>query len=328
MKEQFDYSTPRASSMAVVKQANEIIAEYDKLRLKLTVRQLYYRFVAKGLIENTYRSYKNIAAIVDMGRKRGLIDWSAIEDRTRNVENPNVWSSPGSIMRAVAEQYKEDSWVGQKARVEVWVEKEALVGVIEQACEELRVPFLACRGYLSQSEAYEAGKRFQALRQRGLQPVVFHLGDHDPSGIDMTRDNAARISEFARGSVEVVRLALNREQIDQYDPPPNPAKETDSRFENYRDEHGDESWELDALEPTVIIDLVQAAIRERIDDMGAWNQREGDEEENRQTLEQASDGFDDVKRYFKYRHDTPGEIPEDTTPEELLVDLEARDDEE
>ncbi len=326
MKERFDDGTFRAAGLAVVTQANQIIAEYNAMNLKLTVRQLYYRFVAKGLIENTYRSYKNLANTIDLGRKRGLIDWADIEDRTRNVERPNVWKSPADIMSAVANQYKEDPWIGQEYRIEVWVEKEALVGVIEQACEELRVPFLACRGYLSQSEAYDAGKRFQGLRRNGLKPVVLHLGDHDPSGIDMTRDNTDRITEFSRGSVEVVRLALNRDQIDEYDPPPNPAKETDSRFETYREEHGDESWELDALEPTVIIDLVQEAIRERITDQDAWDAREKSEAENKLALEGASENWEGVKRYVKF-HDTA--INEDlmngNTPDDMLSEIEMQE---
>lgn len=326
--ETFDTTKFRPAGLATVAHANKIIASYQRQGLTLTVRQLYYRFVAAGLIENTFRSYKNLASTIDAGRRRGLIDWSAIEDRTRNLDKPNHWTSPEEIVAAIAEQYKEDPWVEQSCKIEVWVEKEALVGVIEQACKELRVPFLACRGYLSQSEAYEAGKRFQRAARAGFDPIIFHLGDHDPSGIDMTRDNAARVREYSHGAVEVVRLALNRDQIDEYNPPPNPAKETDSRFEAYRDEHGDESWELDALEPSVLIDMIQSAVRERID-QEKWDAHMAQEEAKRDALQDASDNWEGVTRYLKYREqDAPYNDEADAqTVDGLLEDLEARDEE-
>lgn len=324
MKEVFDAGTFRAAGLETVQQANTIIADYQRQGLKLTVRQLYYRFVAKGLIPNTFRSYKNLANTIDLGRRRGLIDWSAIEDRTRNLDRPNVWSSPESIIAAVAEQYKEDPWRSQPHYIEVWVEKEALVGVVESACEDLRVPFLACRGYLSQSEAYDAGKRFQRKRRDGFDPVIFHLGDHDPSGIDMTRDNAERVREYSGGSVEVVRLALNRDQIDEYNPPPNPAKETDSRFEGYVAEHGDESWELDALEPSILIELIQTAIRDRID-QDEWDASMAQEEEARDGLETASTNWDGVRRYLKYRDEGVTDDNAEPTVEDRLVECADRD---
>lgn len=325
-KERFDFSSFRPAGLKVVEQANTIIASYRAQGLTLTVRQLYYRFVAAGLIENTQRSYKNLASIIDLGRKRGKIDWSAIEDRTRNVERPAAWDSVESIVEAIAAQYKEDPWAEQDYKVEVWVEKEALVGVVEQACRDLRVPFLACRGYLSQSEAYGAGKRFQKAKLDGYKPVIFHLGDHDPSGIDMTRDNAKRVREFSGGSVEVIRLGLNMEQVEQYGPPPNPAKETDSRFEGYRDEYGDESWELDALEPAVLIDLIQTAVRGRID-FAKWDAHMEKEQEKRDALADAADNWSGVERYLRFRdHNLPyNDEADDLTVEDALIEMESSD---
>jgi hypothetical protein len=324
MREQFDYGQFRAAGLETVESANEIIADYQRQGLTLTVRQLYYRFVAKGLIPNNFRSYKNLANTIDIGRRRGLIDWAAIEDRTRNLEKPNVWRDPDQIISAVAEQYREDLWKTQPRYIEVWVEKEALVGVIESACEELRVPFLACRGYLSQSEAYDAGKRFQLVSRQGRSPLIFHLGDHDPSGLDMTRDNAERVREYSRGAVEVIRLALNRDQIDEYDPPPNPAKESDSRFDAYREEHGDESWELDALEPSVLIDLIQSAVREQIDEP-SWDAAREAEEENKRSLSDAAQDWSAVARYLKYRDEGVTDDGPDPTIEDRLAECEDRD---
>jgi hypothetical protein len=164
-----------------------------------------------------------------------------------------------------ADGYFEAIWEGQEYRPEIWVEKDALVDVIAQACRETRTPYFSCRGYVSQSEMYDAAKRFQRRRRSGHTPIVIHLGDHDPSGIDMTRDIRDRLTLMSWGDVEVRRIALNMDQIRQYGPPPNPAKLTDSRGTAYVDLYGTDSWELDALEPRVLTDLIQHELGSVID---------------------------------------------------------------
>lgn len=261
----------------------------------LTLRQLYYQFVARGMIPNKQTEYKRLGSVINDARLAGLIDWSMMEDRTRTVRGVTHWSDPSSIVEAVAKQYKEDLWRDQKFRPE---EKDALVGVIERACRDLRVDYFACRGYTSQSAQYEAGQRFQRNQMAGQTPVVFHFGDHDPSGIDMTRDNTDRLSMFARIGVDVRRLALNMSQVEQYDPPPNPAKETDSRASEYIRRFGGQSWELDALEPTVIDRLIRDNINELID-RRKWNATLREEEANREALQATSDRWDDVCEFVR-----------------------------
>lgn len=266
----------KAETRVVIDQANGIIDEYRAAGYTLTLRQLYYQFVARDLIPNTQRSYKRLGSIINDGRMAGYIDWDAIEDRTRNLERNAHWRSPADGIQSLRDQYRIDMWSNQPNRVEVWIEKEALIGVIEGVCTELDVPYFACRGYVSQSEQYRAGLRARSFYNRASQDtVILHFGDHDPSGIDMTRDNYDRLRTFAgyRGKPRVVRVALNMDQVHEYRPPPNPAKVTDSRFEGYRREFGDESWELDALEPSVI----DALIREHVDayrDEAKWAVRE------------------------------------------------------
>lgn len=252
-------------------QACQIIAQYEAQGLVLTLRQLYYQFVARGILPNSDRSYDNLGKLVSDGRLAGLISWTAIEDRTRFLRGLGSFSSPSEAVASVRQSYRRDLWEGQPWRPEVWIEKDALVGVIEGICHELRVDFFACRGYNSQSEQWRAGRRFASRVQRGQRPIVFHLGDHDPSGIDMTRDNRDRLSMFAGVPVQVVRLALNMGQVDQYQPPPNPVKLTDSRSADYRATYGEESWELDALEPTVLRDLIRDAVM-AVRDEGLWDQ--------------------------------------------------------
>lgn len=302
--EQFVEIKFRADTLAVIDQANRIIEEYLRQGFKLTLRQLYYQFVSRDLLRNAQKEYKRLGSIIDNGRQAGLIDWSAIEDRTRNLESPNTWTDPESILSAVANQYVENWWASQRKYVEVWIEKDALTGVIEPVCEEFQVPYFACRGYVSHSEMYSAAQRLKKIARKGQQPLILHLGDHDPSGMHMTEDNHNRLEQFmwGHGNIRVKRLALNRDQIDEYNPPPNPAKETDSRFEAYAAEHGDESWELDALEPSVIDGLIRSALDDIIDPE-PWAAAQEKSEANKSALAELADRWDEVLRYLRDEED-------------------------
>ena len=281
MKEQFINWNPARKSLETVERANEIVADYTAQGFQLTVRQIYYQFVARGLISNTEKSYKSLSKTLNMGRLAGMIDWDAIEDRTRSLETNLRLRDPKHGIELIRNQYAIDMWGNQPQRVEVWIEKEALAGVIAGVCGELDVPYFACRGYVSQSEQWRAGHRFRGSERT----VVLHLGDHDPSGMDMTRDNDRRLTLFAGyESVTVRRIALNMDQIEEHNPPPQPAKGTDARFPDYLAKYGDESWELDALEPQMLVDLIRETIAEYVDD-DAWTEREEQLEEDLATLD-------------------------------------------
>jgi len=241
-----------------ITQAEQIVAQYQAQGFILTLRQIYYQFVARALIPNTEQSYKRLGNIISDARRAGLIDWNAIEDRTRFIRELSSWDTPQSILKSAKDSYHRDLWEHQTKRVEVWIEKDALVGVIEGICNETDVPFFSCRGYVSDSEMWRAGIRILRHTRGGQPVVVLHLGDHDPSGLDMTRDIRERLGLFSGYTdFEVRRVALTMEQIEEQQPPPNPAKITDSRYEGYASEYGNNSWELDALEPRFISDLIR-----------------------------------------------------------------------
>jgi hypothetical protein len=188
----------QARTLTLIEQANEIISEYAMQGFTMTLRQLYYQFVSRDLLVNQLKSYKRLGSIVSNGCDAGLIDWDAIEDRTRELVTHNSWDSPQAIINAVARQYREDIWQNQIYRPEVWIEKAALLGVVAPICDEFRVPYFAHIGNNSQSEQYKAGQRFADLFDQGRIPLVLHLADHDPNDIDMTRDNAERLELYAR----------------------------------------------------------------------------------------------------------------------------------
>ncbi len=281
------------SSKRVIDQANAIIAEYSKQGYQLTLRQLYYQFVSRDYLPNTIKSYKRLGSIINDARLAGLIDWDAIEDRTRSLRGIPHLLKPGDAIARAAHSFYMDKWVGQKFRPEVWIEKEALAGVIERICCELDIPFLSCKGYTSQSEMWASAMRLKRLADdHGQTPVILHFGDHDPSGIDMSRDIADRLRIFM-GGLELKRLALNMPQIKQYKPPANPAKSTDSRYMDYQRKFGDESWELDALEPTVLAGLVRGAV-ESLLEKEKFDAIVKQETKHRLLLNKASDKWDEV----------------------------------
>lgn len=287
--------------LQVVAAANRIIAEYRAQGFELTLRQLYYQFVSRSLIPNTQRDYKNLGETINEARLLGLIDWHAIVDRTRALRGYSTWESPAEILESAAGGYSEDRWKGQTRRVEVWIEKDALTGVIAPICGELQVPYFSCRGYTSQSEMWVGAQRYlRRLRNDGQGTLVLHFGDHDPSGIDMSRDIEDRIRLFMGEDAEFFefeRIALTQSQVDQYQPPPNPAKITDSRCAGYIRAHGDESWELDALEPRVIADLIRERVTEEIDDT-AWERVATSEETARGQLNALSTRWEEVTEWL------------------------------
>lgn len=128
-------------------------------------------------------------------------------------------------------------------------------------------------------------------------PIVFHLGDHDSSGIDMTRDLLDRFTVFM-GDIPVERLALNMDQVERFQPPPNPAKESDSRFAGYVELYGYESWELDALDPATIAGIIENALLSIRDD-SAWQEIEDEEREQRRILQATEDRWEEIVEYLQ-----------------------------
>jgi len=275
----------RQEALDIIEAANKIITEYECDGHDMTLRQLYYQFVARGLFENADKNYSKLGSIINDGRLAGLVSWTAIDDRGRNLKGLSTFTGPDAAIKSVLMKYRNDLWEDQPFRPEVWVEKAALEGVIAGICNKLRVDFFACRGYNSQSEQWRAGRRLAGYIAKGQRPIIFHLGDHDPSGIDMTRDNQERLSLFAGVPIQVVRIALNMPQIELYRPPPNPAKVTDSRFEDYQRKFGDESWELDALSPNVIHNLIEESVV-RLRDEKLWDAALKQEVEDKLALEE------------------------------------------
>jgi hypothetical protein len=263
MKIQYENINIQNKGLILINHINAIISEYEEEGYTLTLRQVYYQLVSRDLIPNTENSYKNIGNLINNGRLSGLIDWNSREDRTRKHRILSHWNTPAEIVQGAANQYRRDLWEGQSRYVETWVEKDALIGIVEQAAFQLDCPCFSCRGYASQSAMWTAAMRLIEQEELGRESIIIYLGDHDPSGLDMTRDIRERLTLFG-ATVNIHRIALTMNQIEEYSPPPNPAKETDTRAAGYITEYGSHSWELDALKPEVLDALITAAIKSNL----------------------------------------------------------------
>ena len=296
----------RKLKLITIAQAREIVEEYQEDGFNLTLRQLYYQFVRRDLFpeerrwvlvdskwrrdpdgsKNAEPNYKWLGDAVNDARLAGLLDWEAIVDRTRKRQGVTHWESPVDIVDAAVESYRIDKWETQPNRIEVWVEKEALAEIVERAVTPLDVDFMCCRGYLSQSAMWRAAQRLIIYEECGYDTFVLHLGDHDPSGVDMTRDNQERLHLF-QSDVEVLRIALTMDQIEKLSPPPDPTKASDPRGTGYVERFGDEAWELDALEPRYLLDLITNEV-EKLRDGNLWDEAVEKEESEIAILKKAA----------------------------------------
>lgn len=305
----------------IISLAIKVIDVMQAQGYRLTLRQLYYQFIAKDLFpdtwidpvynhreglpldtKNTEKNYKKLGVILTDGRMNGYIDWEAIEDRTRSEIERTHWESPEAIIRAAAKSYTIDLWQDQSVVPEVWIEKEALAGVFERPCQDHDVLLFPCRGYGSASMMWGAGRRIkERFDETGQETLILHFGDHDPSGIDMTRDIEARLNTFAGWEAfRVERIALSMAQVNAYGPPPNPAKITDPRAKQYVATYGNVSWELDALDASVLEGLVNDHVEAAKSDTDAYQARVEEEIDGQQDLSLVSDNWREWKQqYFK-----------------------------
>jgi hypothetical protein len=262
----------RKTSLDRIKTINEIIEEYQGQGYDLSLRQLYYQLVAGGYIENSPNSYDRIGELVKNARLAGLVDWDAITDRTRVIYNeigdyhgPLSINIKGAVENEIGSCFSSSKWAGQRYYVEVWVEKDALSDIVALSAEETTVAYYASKGYSSVDALHNAAERMKYWHEKGKDCVIIYLGDHDPTGIHIPRDMAKYMQIFG-ASVDIRRIALNLEQVRTYNPPPNMAKESDTRYGEYVREFSiKECWELDALKPQVIRDLIIDVVNEYFD---------------------------------------------------------------
>ncbi len=270
---------------------NTIIKEYAKEGYKLTLRQLYYQLVSRDIIANKIQEYAKLSTLLVKGRMAGVVDWEAIEDRIRVPFLPYWVIDIEDAISDTVDQYRLNRQEGQDVYIELWVEKDALSGVLKRITTKYHINLMVNRGYSSCTAMHDAYERFKIQEDAGNKVVVLYLGDHDPSGLDMIRDIEDRLVEFGVDP-QVIPIGLTMAQIKKYNPPPNPAKITDPRAKNYILKHGNTSWEVDALNPKVLHQLVRNNV-EKLIDMNLFNEKVNQEENDKEKLKKFGEDMED-----------------------------------
>lgn len=277
-----------------VKAVNNIISQYS---MPLTLRQIYYRLVVAGLILNKRSTYNQLSSQVVTARERRGVDENRLVDRSRRIDN-FAFDTPTDFLDAalytLKQKYVRRYWTSQPVYVEVWVEKDALSEVMANAVYPLNTIVAPSRGYSSYSYLRDASRRI--IQYADTKPtIVLHFADHDPSGLDMSRDLEERLVRYSSSQVEVRRIALTYDQVQQYNLIPNPTKDTDTRCDDYKRYYGDECWELDAIEPNELVRICATAVEALIEDWDAWNElkmvQENENKQLRELLEKTRQDF-------------------------------------
>ena len=250
--------------------ATEILEEQQPM----TIRQLFYRLVSTDLIPNDRKHYQLVSRVMTKARDDGRIPFEYITDRSRPEYKPNVFEDATEYASAVQKSYRKDYRATQPNHVEIWVEKDAIIGSIEDVTDELGVTIRVGRGFLSTTRAHEIAKHFGRIEK----PVtVFYLGDHDPSGQAIETDLFDRIREYGSGYFELKRLAIFKSDIADYNLPPLRIKQTDSNAAGFAAKYGNKCVELDALPPDVLRERIRCHVEELID-FESWNRAKSTEE--------------------------------------------------
>jgi len=241
-----------------------------------TVRQVYYRLVSAGVIAKTESEYKRTVRLLTGLRREGRVPMAWIADLTRWMRKPVSYDSPEQALRSMARYYRRALWTTQPVYLEVWLEKDALAGVVVDETDPYDVPLMVTRGYPSLTFLHSGAQTIKANTRNGRRVVLCYLGDHDPSGVDIAR----HVEETIRGygvEVEFERVAVTPEQIQRWNLPTRPTKPSDTRSKKFR---GD-SVEVDAIPPAQLRQLVRDTIEQHLDQRALDVVRAAEESERR-----------------------------------------------
>ena len=226
-----------------------------------TVRHVFYKAVAEGLIPKTEEAYKGVVVrLLTRLRRAGAIPYGYISDNTRWTLAVRSYGSTSEAVADFARDYRRNLWTNADVRVEIWTEKDAVAGLLSDAAIQWCVPTMVFRGYSSISYLYTLAEE---IKSRGLPTYIYYFGDWDPSGLNIEKVVTKTVREMAPAAeIHVERLAVTSEQIEEYGLPTRPTKKTDSRSKKFRGR----SVEVDALDSATLQALAESAIRSHLDD--------------------------------------------------------------
>ena len=256
----------------LIRETKNIISEYTT---RLTLRQIFYRLVSKGILKNTLTEYKYLGKSLVYAREQNMISYDSLEDRTRaaiTVDDYYIshevffnyhkqeYDNSEDTFKDSWKNYQLPLWHKQPKYVEVWLEKEALAGLFQQVTSPESIVLSTARGYPSLTLLHDGYKRFMEPELTEKEFYILYFGDYDPSGKDIERNIRERLNIFFNIDVKVKRIAITKQQIEKYNIPPMPAKRSDSRYNEFVKINGDIAVELDAIEPNTLQDILRESI--------------------------------------------------------------------
>jgi hypothetical protein len=251
-----------------------------KVQFPMTIRQLFYGLVSIGRILNNRASYQTVSRVMTKARNDGRCDFDWIVDRSRPEYSPNVWNDLPGYLKAVASSYRKDYWRAQSSYVEVWAEKDAIIGSIEELTNELGVTVRVGRGFMSTTKTHDIAEYFRAVEK----PVtVLYLGDHDPSGRSIEQDVSNRVRQHG-GEFKIRRIAILAADIKKFNLPPLRVKDSDSRTKGFLSRYSNACVELDALPPTELRRRIRKEV-EALQDKRSWERSVAIEEAELDSIE-------------------------------------------
>jgi hypothetical protein len=263
MNKRFNQSRPikrNRKSKAEIETIKEVLFEILYQDNPQTVRGVFYQAVSHNLIEKTEKEYKGtIVRLLGEMREDGIIPFSWIVDNSRWQHKPTTYSNLKSMMESSHKMYRRSIWDQLPMRVEIWIEKQALIDLFYSVTEKWDVPLYPAVGYASKTFVHEAAVEIDGI---GKPTFIYFFGDYDPSGIDITRATEEKLKRYVKNTpIFCRRVAVTPQQIVQYNLPTRPTKKTDSRSKNFK---GD-SVELDAMPAKVLRALTNEIIEVHID---------------------------------------------------------------
>lgn len=260
----------------------DIIRAFDP---PMTVRQVYYQAEVRGIVGKTQADYDRIQRQLLAMRREGLLAYEAIADNTRWMRKPRTYAGLRDCLSRTHRQYRASVWAQLDHYVEIWLEKDALAGVLLEETERFDVPLMVCRGYSSESFAWEAAQHMRRMLDNGRHVFVYYLGDLDPSGWHAGLELEQKLRHFLDGEVTFRRLAVHRQHIDELDLPTRETKRTDPRLASFEAAfgRGARSCELDAMPPDILRAIVRAQIERHLP-AGWLDQIDAEERAARETL--------------------------------------------
>lgn len=265
------------ADIAALREQLYVLVELDR---PMTVRQVFYRAVSAGIVDKTEGEYKSTVCrlLTDM-RLAGELPFSWIADNTRWMRKPTTYTSWENALENTAATYRRAMWADAPVYVEVWLEKDALAGVLLDVTRRWDVPLMVTRGYPSLS--YLTGAA-DYINEIGKPCHIYYFGDFDPSGVHISQHLEERLRSFVRDEVPLLfeRVAVNEDQIAEHGLPTRPTKRSDSRAKH----HGDVSVEVDAFPPATLRSMAEDCISAHVDHE-RLDQLRVVEREERQTMQ-------------------------------------------